>query len=415
MGLIAAATATSGIAASIMSGGSTAHSRFNIPIKLGDNKVCNFSKQSRTAALLRTASLIIWDEVAMMKRQAVETLDRSLQDIMDCNEPFGGKVVVFGGDFRQVLHVVPRGTRAQITDATLQRSHIWDKIHKIGLSQNMRAQSDPWYSNFLLRIGNGLEESDTNDYVRLPSDIMVEYKSEESIDILINHVFLDLKGNCTSSEYMRERAILSTRNEHVDAMNDRMIKQFPGDEHVYFSHDTVDDDTTNTYPLDFLNSITPNGLPPHILRIKKNCPVILLCNLDPHNGLCNGTGLVARGFGNNSIDAKIANNQRAGKRVFLPRIPLSPSEDMTLPFVLKRKQFPIELSFAMTINKAQRKTIPIVRVYLHEPVFSHGQLYVALSRGVARKTTWVLAKPNVLADPSGKKTKNIVYMEVLES
>jgi hypothetical protein len=241
---------------------------------------------------LRTTSLIIWDEVAMTKRQAVETLDRSLQDIMDCNEPFGGKVVVFGGDFRQVLPVVPLGTRAQITDATLQRSHIWDKIHKIRLSQNMRAQSDLWYSNLLLRIGNGLDESDANDYVWLPSDIMVEYKSEESIDILINHVFPDLKGNCTSSEYMRERAILSTRNEHVDAMNDRMIKQFLGDEHVYFSHDTVDDDTTNTYPLDFLNSITPNGLPPHILRIKKNCHVILLRNLDPHNGLCNGTRLL---------------------------------------------------------------------------------------------------------------------------
>jgi ATP-dependent DNA helicase PIF1 len=202
---------------------------------------------------------------------------------------------------------------------------------------------------------------------------------------------------------MREPAILSTRNGHVDAMNDRMIKQFPGDEHVYFSHDTVDDDTTNTYPVDFLNSITPNSLPPHILRIKKNCPVILLHNVDPHNGLCNGTRLVVRGFGNNSIDAEIVNDQHAGKRVFLPRIPLSPSEDVTLPFKLQRKHFPIRLSFAMTINKAQGQTIPIVGVYFPEPVFSHGQLYVALSRGVARKTTWVLAKPNVLADLSKKK------------
>ena len=74
---IAVATATSGIAASIMLGGRTAHSRFKIPIKLQDNSVCNFTKQSGTAALLRETSLIIWDEIVMTRRQAVETLDRS--------------------------------------------------------------------------------------------------------------------------------------------------------------------------------------------------------------------------------------------------------------------------------------------------------------------------------------------------
>jgi hypothetical protein len=101
--------------------------------------MCSFTKQSGTAELLRRASLIIWDEVVMTKRQCVETLDRSQQDIMECALPFGGKVMVFGGDFRQVLPVVPRGTRAQITDATLQRSYLWDKVRKIRLSQNMRA------------------------------------------------------------------------------------------------------------------------------------------------------------------------------------------------------------------------------------------------------------------------------------
>jgi hypothetical protein len=143
MDKIAIATATSSIAASIMPGGRTSHSRFKIPIKLDDNSVCNFTKQSGTAALLREASLIIWDEVVMTRRQATETLDRSLQDITSCPEPFGGKVMVFGGDFRQVLPVVPRGTRAQICDATLQRSYIWDNIKIIRLKQNMRAQSDP--------------------------------------------------------------------------------------------------------------------------------------------------------------------------------------------------------------------------------------------------------------------------------
>ena len=78
---IAIATATSGIVASIMPGGRTAHSRFKIPIKVEDNSVSNFTKQSSTATLLHEVSLIIWDEVAMTQRQAVETLERSLRDI----------------------------------------------------------------------------------------------------------------------------------------------------------------------------------------------------------------------------------------------------------------------------------------------------------------------------------------------
>uniref|UniRef100_A0A453BGH0 ATP-dependent DNA helicase n=1 Tax=Aegilops tauschii subsp. strangulata TaxID=200361 RepID=A0A453BGH0_AEGTS len=354
MGLIAIATATSGIAASIMPGGRTAHSRFKIPIKLTDNSMCGFTKHSGMAELLKQASLIIWDEVAMTKRQAVETLDRSLQDIMECSLPFGGKVVVFGGDFRQVLPVVTRGTRAQITDATLLRSYLWQKIRKIRLTRNMRAQTDPWFSEYLLRIGNGTEETIGDDYVHLPEDIVIAYTDDdEPINKLIEDVFPSLHTNARSREYMSTRAILSTKNEHVDDLNDKMISRFPGEEKVYHSFDYIEDDFQNNYTIDFLNSITPNGLPPHVLRVKINCPVILLRNLDPHNGLCNGTRLMIRAFQDNAIDAEIIGGQHAGKRVFIPRIPMSPSKDTSLPFKLKRKQFPIRLSFAMTINKAQ--------------------------------------------------------------
>jgi hypothetical protein len=175
MNLIAIATATSGIAASIMPSGCIAHSRFKIPIKLDNNTICSFTKQSGTAELLRRAALVIWDEVAMTKRHAVETLDRTLQDIMGCNQPFGGKVILFGDDFRQVLPIVTRGTRAQITDATLLKSYIWDNVQRIQLNQNMRAKNDNWFAEYLLRTGNGTEKTFGDNYVQLPDDIIMEW------------------------------------------------------------------------------------------------------------------------------------------------------------------------------------------------------------------------------------------------
>ena len=156
--------------------------------------------------------------------------------------------MVFGCDFRQVLLVVPRGTREQITDATLLRSYIWDNIKIIKLQQNMRAQSDIWFSEFFLRIGDSTEKSFANDYMQLPEDILIEYISEKSIHVLIDRVFPNLESRWTSATYMRE---LSTRNENVDSLNAMRIDKFTSKEKVYYSHDSVDDDSHKTIPLIF--------------------------------------------------------------------------------------------------------------------------------------------------------------------
>ena len=110
-----------------------------------------------------------------------------------------------------------------------------------------------------------------------------------------------------------------------------------------------------------------------------------------------------------TIDAEIILGQHAGKRVFLPRIPLCPFDDEMFPFQFKRKQFLIRLSFAMTVNKSQGQTIPNVGVYLPDPVFSHGQLYVAMSRATARTNIKILALPpnaTELEEKAKKEKKN---------
>ncbi|KAL4571936.1 hypothetical protein LXL04_018704 [Taraxacum kok-saghyz] len=235
----------------------------------------------------------------------------------------------------------------------------------------------------------------------------------KSKDDLINAIFPSLQINGGSSDYIISRSILSTKNENVDEINDQLIDRFIGEQRVYYSFDEAEDDKNNFYPMEFLNSLNVSGLPPHYLRLKIGCPIILLRNIDPSNGLCNGTRLICKGFQMNVIDAEIAVGHHAGKRVFLPRIPLCPSADDMFPFKLKRKQFPIRLSFAMTINKAQGQTIPNVGVYLPESVFSHGQLYVALSRGISRENTKVLVKPVKEFTNEGVYTSNVVYREVL--
>ncbi|XP_052625612.1 ATP-dependent DNA helicase PIF1-like [Lactuca sativa] len=336
-GLIALATATSGVAANNMPGGRTTHSRFGIPLNLDNNSMCKITKQSGKAQILREEKVIIWDEAAMAKRQAVEVVDRTMQDITYEKLPFGGKIMVMEGDFRQVLSVVSRGTRAQIVDSSLQMSPLWASVKRLRLNINMRAVNDPWFSDFLLRVGDGKEETLDESYIRIPDNTSIPYTDKtKSVDALIDAIFPSLQSNGADSKFIISRAILSTKNESVDEINNKFIERF----------------------------------------------------------------------------SEIVVGQHAGKRVCLPRIPLCSSDDEMLPFKLKRKQFPIQLSFSTTINKAQGQTIPNVGVYLPESVFSHGQLYVALSRGISRVNTKVLVNPEKTFDNDGIYTSNIVADEV---
>jgi hypothetical protein len=233
-GKIAVATAKSGVAASIMPGGRTAHSHFKIPLTIDDGVVCSFTKQSGTTELLRKASLIIWDEASMTKRQAVEALDNSMHDIMGRpGLPFGGKTIVFGGDFRQVLPVVRKGSRAQVVASLLWMSYLWESMSQLNLVSNMRAKNDPWFVKFLLRVGARTEDTNSDGDIRLPDDVCVPYSgSDNDLDNLIDFAFPNLNENMSNSTYITSRAILSTQNDLVDMINVKMIDRFQGEHMV---------------------------------------------------------------------------------------------------------------------------------------------------------------------------------------
>jgi ATP-dependent DNA helicase PIF1 len=198
------------------------------------------------------------------------------------------------------------------------------------------------------------QEVNSDGEIKLPDEICIPYTGKAGdLDTLINSIFLNLKENMLNKDYITSRAILSTRNDWVINMN--MIDTFQGGEMEYHSFGAAVDDPCNYYLVEFLNALTPNGLPPHVLKFKVGCLVILIRNIDPANKLCNGRRLVVRGFQRNTIDAEIVLGKYAGKRVFLPKIPLCPSDNKIFPFQFKRKQFPVRLSFAMTVTNHKIK------------------------------------------------------------
>ena len=265
-GKIALCVASSGIASLLLEGGKTAHSTFKIPLQVNDTSFCNITRHSYAYPLLIETSIIIWDEVPMQHKYAVDAVNRTIQDLLGNNSPFGGITVLFGGDFRQTLPVIPHGLRQQFVAASLRRSSIWQHVEMHYLHQNMRLEQSPdmqEFARWLLEVGSGTNLDNNTTTISIPNHMIIP---DNSIISLIEQIYPGIQHGDKDDQYFLDRSILACKNEIVRQLNSELLELFPGDKEVLLSADSVqfDDPGMNElqpYAPEYLNSLVSSSLP----------------------------------------------------------------------------------------------------------------------------------------------------------
>lgn len=228
----------------------------------------------------------------------------------------------------------------------------------VTLEQNMRAVTDPGYSNFCSHLTEGTHEvvdPQEPDLVEIPAELVVDTEDE-----LIDFVFGDNVRDATAG-----RAILTPLNETVNKVNEKILLERldphePAIELRSADKMVVEDCGLYTTMATIFKT-TPTGMPPHLLLMKQGCVCMLQRNMDSQAGLVNGTRLQVQMVSQQVLECVILNGSRVGDVIFLPRLTLAyDGRETCSPFT--RHQFPVRLSYAMTINKAQGQTLDRVSV-----------------------------------------------------
>ncbi|XP_019188939.1 PREDICTED: uncharacterized protein LOC109183302 [Ipomoea nil] len=271
------------------------------------DSTCNIKQCSDLAELLIKTSLIIWDEAPMMHKHCFEVLDRTMRDFLRFVDPhsemktFGGKTVVLRGDFCQILHVVPKGTRQDIVSSAINSSYLWDSCKVLRLTKNLRLSSVPnggnrqalqEFADWIANVGDGKMGGRNDGFaeVEIPKHMLLSSGGDD-IKTIVHSTFPMFANGNTDPEHLLGRAILAPTLDVVNAVNDYMTELHNAESRSYYSSDAVckaDGDNgifADVHTPEFLNSIKVSGLPNHTLTLKIGSPVMLMRNIDHSLGL----------------------------------------------------------------------------------------------------------------------------------
>jgi len=298
------------------------------------------------------------------------------------------------------LPIHNHANREEILSLTIKFSKIWKYCKQFKLTKNKRvAPEEVHFNDFLIRVGNGTM-NDENEEIQLPDHSIIKGD-------LTDEIFQESIKNKNYAE-LSKRAILCPYNEQVTMQNEKVLNMLESSEKIYYSTDRTEKGHQNEGRPEFLNKCNSANIPLHKLKLKINATIMLIRNLHVEKGLCNGTRIRITRLTENLIIGEIINGSKAGEIAMIHRITIC--DDSSFTFKLWRHQFPVKLAFAMTINKAQGQTLDKVGLDLTIDVFSHGQLYVALSR----VRSWSSMKIKLLDENEERKVKNVVFKEVFD-
>jgi len=345
----------------------------------------------------------------MANKAAFEAVDSLLRSLTASPLPFGGKVVMAVGDFRQVAPVVKGGGLSAAIDASVRTSHLWPAFQIHHLTQPVRNARDPEFCEYADSIGEDAEGSRDITLQHLPKI----YDQEEGLSWLYPSEVLLCPNLCI------KRSFLAVLNARVDEINDYMLDRLPGREKVYWSYDTVKEgNVPNLHGdvlADYLGMLYEPGIPSHKLRLKVGAICTVARNLSINNGLVKNARVIIEQLHQYSVMVKLLPFQTSA---------LLPSNRcLTFPFsrinfdfnpqrsswTLLRKQLPLRLAYATTFNSCQGLTLDRAIVDLTSPVFAHGQLYTALTRIRERGHGRALFASNNLLG----QTANVVSKDLL--